>query len=354
MNGKNVETVVEIAAKFAFGDESSEVSIGGGDHANVDAQSAIAAEALELLFLEYAKEFGLKFERKVTDFIEKEGAAIRKFEAANFLRDRTGEGAAFVAKQFGFKEAGRDGGAIDFDEGALAARAEVVDGASNELLAGAGFAENEDGGVGGSREFDLGKSTPEELAIADDFLEVEFAANLLFEVQFFDGEFVFEAIDLLEGESVFERDGNLTADLLKELDIESGERIRIAAGKIDGAEGALVGDQGHAAENLHALVVQETADLGLKAIDFLAARDQDLAGGDGVSGRGAVDGDGKFGFGCSGGNRNIEGVNLEQTGSLIHEREAGVVVLNDGLERRNDALEKSGDVASAAENIVDL
>ncbi len=59
LNRKNVEAIVEIAAKFAVGDEAREVAIGGGDDADVDGLRAIAAEALEFLLLQNAQQFRL-------------------------------------------------------------------------------------------------------------------------------------------------------------------------------------------------------------------------------------------------------------------------------------------------------
>ena len=59
-----------------------------------------------------------------------------------------GEGAALVAEELGLEELEGEGGAVDLDEGALAAGGAVVDGAGDELLADAGLAPDEDGGIG--------------------------------------------------------------------------------------------------------------------------------------------------------------------------------------------------------------
>jgi len=52
LNRKNVEAIVEVAAKFAVGDEAREVAVGGGDDADVHGLRAIAAEAFEFLLLQ--------------------------------------------------------------------------------------------------------------------------------------------------------------------------------------------------------------------------------------------------------------------------------------------------------------
>ncbi len=52
-----------------------------------------------------------------------------------------------MAKQLGFEQIGRDRTAVDGDEGTVAARAQIVDGARGDFLAGARFSEHEDGGI---------------------------------------------------------------------------------------------------------------------------------------------------------------------------------------------------------------
>ena len=78
-------------------------------------------------------------------------------------------------------------------------------------------------------------------AFADNFVEAEFRANFFLEIEFFDGEFVFERVDFLEGQGIFEGNSHLRGDLAKQLDIGSGKILQIAAGKIDGAERAAMG-----------------------------------------------------------------------------------------------------------------
>src|ERR1051326_9593576 len=91
---------------------------------------------------------------------------------------------------------------INFNEGALAARAEVVNGASDELFAGAGFAEDQNRSVARRREFNLSERTFDGGAFADNFLEIEFATNFLFQIMFFDGQFILQRIDFLEREGI--------------------------------------------------------------------------------------------------------------------------------------------------------
>ena len=47
-----------------------------------------------------------------------------------------------MPEQLAFEKTRRDGGAVDLDQGSLAARAEIVNGASNQFLACTGLSLN--------------------------------------------------------------------------------------------------------------------------------------------------------------------------------------------------------------------
>ena len=313
LNRKNIEAIVEIAAKFAVGDEAREVAIGGGHDADVDGLRAIAAEAFELLLLQNAEKFRLEFERNVADLVEKERAVIGELEAADFLIDRAGKSAAFVAEEFGFEQATGNRGAIDFDEGALFARAEIVNGAGDDLLAGAGFAEDENGAAGGRDEFDLREDFADRGALADDFLEIECAANFFLEIKLFFGELGLERVDLFEGERVFDGDGDLRGDLLDELDVGGSENVDAAAGEIERAEGAAAIRKRDATDDLQAFGAEDADDFAGVLVDFGAARNERAIFDDGAAGGRRVARDDHFGFdeqALAAG--KIERVNFEQ------------------------------------------
>src|SRR3954470_2606127 len=63
---------------------------------------------------------------------------------------RAREAAAAVSKQLALDQAFGQGSAVDGHERHLGPQALVVQGPRDELLAGAGFAQNERGGIGGS------------------------------------------------------------------------------------------------------------------------------------------------------------------------------------------------------------
>jgi len=68
--------VIEVGPEAVFDDGLVEVDAGGGDEPEVDALSALGADAAELMILEDREQLGLETEWQLGDFIEKEGAAI--------------------------------------------------------------------------------------------------------------------------------------------------------------------------------------------------------------------------------------------------------------------------------------
>ena len=127
----------------------------GRHQAHVHVDRLGAAQALELLFLQYAEQFGLQLWRDVADLVEKQRPPVRELETADLLADGAGKGALLVAEQLALQEPRGDGRAVELDEGALAARAQVVKGTGDEFLARACFATNEHRGAGGGDGLDL-------------------------------------------------------------------------------------------------------------------------------------------------------------------------------------------------------
>src|SRR5260370_35011588 len=89
-----------------------------------------------------------------------------------------------------------------------------MNGAGDKLFAGPGFAEDQDSGVARSGELDLSERALDGGTLADDFLKIKFAADFFFEIKFFVRKFIFEGIDFLKGQSVFNRKGNMRRDAI--------------------------------------------------------------------------------------------------------------------------------------------
>src|SRR3974377_1857495 len=88
------------------------------------------------MFLQGTQKLRLQIETDIADLIQKEGTAICHLEPTPFLHQGTSESAFFVAKQFAFPDPRGCGRAIQAYESALATRAEVMNRAREQFLAG--------------------------------------------------------------------------------------------------------------------------------------------------------------------------------------------------------------------------
>src|ERR1700686_4484671 len=116
---EDVEPVVQVGAKFLFVHHRLQVPIRGGYEADVGSDRSVAAHALEFLVLDGAQQLRLEFERHLTDLIEKQRALVSQLEAPNLLRNRPGERTLLMAEKFALEKAGRNRGAVYFNEAAL-------------------------------------------------------------------------------------------------------------------------------------------------------------------------------------------------------------------------------------------
>ncbi len=144
------KAVIKVLAEVPFADGLFQIAIGGGDHAYVDLHVAHAADAPDDLVLEHAQQLGLQQGRELSNFVEEERAAIGRFEQTLLHCLRVGEGASFVAEEFGLHQRLGDGRAVDGDEWPVLARALVVNRLGDQVFARSAFALDENrGGLAG-------------------------------------------------------------------------------------------------------------------------------------------------------------------------------------------------------------
>src|SRR5690606_17305565 len=91
-------------------------------------------------------QLALRADRQLADLVEEDDAAVGDLEQAALGGLGVGEGAALVAEQLALDELLGERRAVDRDERARAARAARVDGARDDVLAGAALAEEQDRG----------------------------------------------------------------------------------------------------------------------------------------------------------------------------------------------------------------
>ncbi len=148
LDRKHVEAEVEVLAKASALHLLLQVAVGGRDHAHVDGAGALLADALEMALLQHAQQLALQLERDFADLVEEQRAAVGELEAADAVAQRAGERALHVAEELALEQFARDRRAVDADQRPVAPLARLVDGARDQLLAGAGFAGDHHRGVG--------------------------------------------------------------------------------------------------------------------------------------------------------------------------------------------------------------
>src|SRR5260370_31777502 len=95
---------------------------------------------------------------------------------------------------------------------------------------------------------------------------------------FFHRQFIFKGMDFLEGQSVFNGDGDLCSDAVEKLGIAIVEGVKAAAGEIQRAVCAAFADQGHAADRSKAFFAQDTDKFSWKLIQLRAMKYEAFCG----------------------------------------------------------------------------
>src|SRR5262249_44991023 len=123
------------------------------------------------------------------------------------------------------EQAGRDGGTIHLHEGARPAAAVIVNCARNQFLPRASLSQKQDCGIAGRHRFYQLEYLTERWTLADDFLKVQFAANLVFQIELLLRPFFLQSLQVTGRKGHRNRRGGLACNLLEKIAIVPGERI---------------------------------------------------------------------------------------------------------------------------------
>jgi hypothetical protein len=155
-HGKDVQPEPEVFTEGPRGDHAFQVAVGGRDDADVHGHGLAAAHAFDLVALAHVQKPDLRLGRQFADLVQEDGPAVGPLEPAAFARGRAGEGPLLVTEELAVDERVRNGSAIDLDERAVAPRRELMDGVGQNLLAHAGFAQEQHRRLQGRHLADLG------------------------------------------------------------------------------------------------------------------------------------------------------------------------------------------------------
>ena len=81
---KYFQPIIKILAKCRLLHHRSQITMRGGDQADVNLVRTVAAESLEFLLLQDSQQFRLKFQRNVADFVKKERAFVARVQSVPF------------------------------------------------------------------------------------------------------------------------------------------------------------------------------------------------------------------------------------------------------------------------------
>src|SRR5262249_27448420 len=122
------------------------------DDAHVDAAVGETTDPAQLLLLDGAEELSLRLEVQLADLVEEDRAPRGDLEETALRGFRVRERAALVAEELGLDQAPRQRGAVERDERLACERAARVEDARDEILPGAGLAEQQHGRMVAGRE----------------------------------------------------------------------------------------------------------------------------------------------------------------------------------------------------------
>src|SRR5262249_26013608 len=116
-NRKYVQPIEQVVAEPSLLDRGQEAAVRSGNQPHVDLKRLLAADAVDLAFLDRAQQLDLGGKGQFPDLVEKQRAARRLDELADVPLGRAREGAALVPEQRRFDQIVGNGAAIDRDEG---------------------------------------------------------------------------------------------------------------------------------------------------------------------------------------------------------------------------------------------
>ena len=167
----HVDAVIEVLAECTARHRLLQVAVGGENQAHVHLDRFVAADALELAFLQHTQQLGLECRRDLADLVQEQRAAVRQLEAALAFLGGAGERALLVTEQLRLQQGLGERRAVHADERRVLAWALGMDGARDDFLAGTALAAQQHRGAPGRRLVNLGKHLLHARTAADDVLQ---------------------------------------------------------------------------------------------------------------------------------------------------------------------------------------
>ena len=99
MDGKAIESVIEVLSKRSVRDHFFQIFVGGGNDSDIGLDRRVSADTFELLLLEKTERLGLRRGGHIADLIQKDRAAVDLFELADASLVGSCKSSFFMPKQ---------------------------------------------------------------------------------------------------------------------------------------------------------------------------------------------------------------------------------------------------------------
>src|SRR5450432_122889 len=106
MQRNYIEPEIKVLAEHTFFIRCLQITVGGGDHADVNLKLLVAAHRPYFFFLQHAQKFSLQFHGELANFVEENGATVSGLKEPVLGAIGAGECAFFVSEELAFNQRG--------------------------------------------------------------------------------------------------------------------------------------------------------------------------------------------------------------------------------------------------------
>ena len=144
MDRELCKPVIEVRAKPLLPRQDSKICIGSRYHTEIHILLTRAADPTDFPCFENPEQLALHGQRKVADFVQKDGPSVGQLEGSCFGLMSPCKRPLFVPKQFTLNQRLRNGTAVHRHEWLGGPRAPGMERLRHQLLAGPGLASHQD------------------------------------------------------------------------------------------------------------------------------------------------------------------------------------------------------------------
>src|SRR5581483_6334907 len=160
----HVQPVIQIFAKSSIAHIFRKISIGSGDHSDIERMRMRPTDTFKLALLKNAEQLSLEGRRQLAHFIQKDGSAFRQLEAALFQGNGPRERTLFMPEQFTLEKCFAERRAIHSDERSIPAGTLLMKSPRDQFFTGSTFSGYQHRGVPWGHTLDQLEKAPDDRA----------------------------------------------------------------------------------------------------------------------------------------------------------------------------------------------